>query len=77
MTKRRLLNKKAYDEVMLLKKLLKGDNDDDIYVVSIQVDEHGDEGFIVEHFCLGNHKAIIVGENYTIISKMLIEYLAK
>ena len=76
MTKRRLINKKAYDEMLLLKKLLVSD-DEDIYVVSLQVNDNGNEKFVIDHYCLGKWKAQIVGENYTIISKMIIEYLSK
>ncbi len=76
MTKRRLLNKKAYDEITLLKKLLKGD-EDNVYIASIQVDENGTEGFVVEHYVVGEWKGTIVGENYTMMSKMIIEYLDK
>jgi hypothetical protein len=75
MTKRRLINKKAYDEMLLLQKLAKTD-DHNTYIVSIQVDENGNEGFVINHYCQDNWKATVVGENYTTISKMLIEYLS-
>ena len=75
MTKRRLINKKAYDEILLLKQLLKGDEENK-YVVNIQV-ENGIEGFVIYHYYLEKLKAQIVGENYTVISKMIIGYLSK
>jgi len=76
MTKRRLINKKAYDEMLLLQKLAKsyGENE---YIVSIQIDYDGDESFVIDHSFDGKWKARIVGENYTVISKLLIEYLSR
>ena len=76
MTKRRLINKKAYEELLLLQSLLTtyGDNE---FIVSIQVDENGFEGFAVDHYFEEEWICKIVGENYTVISKMLIEYLSK
>ena len=59
MTKRRLINKKAYDEMLLLKKLTKRDNENN-YVVSIQVDENGNEGFMINHIYRGEFMAEIV-----------------
>ena len=76
MTKRRLINKKAYDEMLLLSKLAKSDGENE-YVVSIQIDYDGDESFVIDHSVDGEWKARIVGENYTTISKILIEYLSK
>lgn len=75
MTKRKLINKKAYDEMVLLKELLKNDLNNE-FEVSIQIDEDGDESFIVDHSVDGKFKARIVGENYTKISKMIIGYLS-
>ena len=74
MTKRRLINKKAYEEMLLLQKLASSD-DEDIYNVSIQISDNNSEEFVIDHYCLGKFKAKIVGENYTIVSKMLIRYL--
>lgn len=76
MTKRRLINIKAYDEMLLLKKLAKDDKDNS-YIASIQIFYDGSEGFVIEHYTNNILKAKIVGENYTIVSKMLIEYLSK
>jgi hypothetical protein len=76
MTKRRLINKKAYDEMLLLKELAKSDLDNE-FEVSIQIDQDGDESFIIEHSIDGKFRARIVGENYTKISKMVIGYLSK
>ena len=75
-TKRRLINKKAYEELLLLQKLARGKNDHQ-YFVSIQVDENGNEGFVIEHYIGMKWIARIVGENYTVVSKMLIDYLNK
>ena len=76
MTKRRLINKIAYDEMILLKKLAVSDQDNR-YEISLQIDENGHEGFVVEHYFQEEWICKIVGENYTIISKMLIDYLSK
>ncbi len=76
MTKRRLLNKKAYDEVLLLQKLVKS-KDEHEYEVSVRVDVDGNESFVIEHFYEDEWIAKIVGENYTVIRKMIIEYLSK
>lgn len=75
MTKRRLINKIAYDEMLLLKKLAKSKGDHE-YVVSIQIDDGNNESFVIDHYFESEWIAKIVGENYTIISKMLIEYLS-
>ena len=76
MTKRRLINKIAYDEMLLLKKLAVIDTENN-YEVSLQMDENGKEGFVIDHFFEEEWICKIVGENYTVISKMLIEYLSK
>lgn len=76
MTKRRLINKIAYDEMLLLKKLVIGDSNNS-YKVSLQIDENGNECFVINHYFEEKWVCEIVGENYTIISKMLIEYLSK
>ena len=76
MTKRRLINKKAYDEILLLKQLLKSD-DWSKYIVSIQVDENDNENFVINHYKNEEWIATIVGEDYTVISKMVIVYLNK
>ena len=76
MTKRRLINKKAYEEMLLLQELLKGDIEN-TYKVSIQVDENNNENFVIDHYKNVEWQATIVGENYTIISKMIIGYLSK
>ena len=76
MTKRRLINKIAYDEMLLLKKLAVGDNENS-YDVSLQIDENGQEGFVIDHYFEEEWICKIVGENYTVVSKMLIEYLSK
>lgn len=76
MTKRKLINKKAYEEMLLLQKLAKND-EDNVFVVSIQVDENGNEGFVIEHYVDCEWESSIVGENYTIASKLLIDYLDK
>lgn len=76
MTKRKLINKKAYDEMLLLKKLAKSDDENE-FEVSIQIDYDGDESFVIDHSIGDEFKARIVGENYTKISKLLIEYLSK
>ena len=76
MTKRRLINKKAYDEMLLLKQLLESD-DWSKYIVSIQVDENDNENFVINHYKNEKWIATIVGEDYTVISKMVIVYLNK
>ena len=76
MTKRRLINKKAYEEILLLKQLLKSDIEN-TYRVSIQVDENDNENFVINHYKNEEWIATIVGENYTIISIMIIGYLSK
>lgn len=76
MTKRRLINKKAYDEMLLLKELAKSDLVNE-FEVSIQIDQDGDESFVIDHSVGGEFKARIVGENYTSISKITIGYLSK
>ena len=76
MTKRRLINKKAFDEMLLLKKLAKSDEENK-YTVSIQINDNGLEEFVIEHYEDDEWISTIVGENYTIISKMLIDYLNK
>jgi len=76
MTKRRLINKKAYEEILLLEELLPGD-ESNAYIVSIQVFHGKTESFVVDHYLNDEIKAQIVGENYTIISKMIIGYLSK
>lgn len=76
MTKRRLINKKAYDEMLLLQKLAKSDEENE-YIISIQIDQDGDESFVIDHSVNGEFKARIVGENYTSISKLVIGYLSK
>ena len=75
MTKRRLINKIAYDEMLLLKKLAV-DNNEHSYQVSLQVNKNGEEQFVVDHYFEEEWIAKIVGENYTVISKMLIGYLS-
>ena len=74
MTKRRLINKLAYDEILLLQKLAKSKENHE-YIVSIQVFENKNEAFVIDHYFEDEWIAKIVGENYTVISKMLIEYL--
>ncbi len=76
MTKRRLINKIAYDEMLLLKKLAKCEGEHE-YVVSIQIDDGDNEAFVIDHYFESEWIGKIVGENYTIISKMLIEYMSK
>ena len=76
MTKRRLINKIAYDEMLLLKKLAVSDNENR-YDISLKIDENGQEGFVIDHYIEEEWICSIVGENYTIVSKMLIEYLSK
>ncbi len=61
---------------MLLQKLVKDDNENK-YVVSIQIDENGNEGFVVDHFFHDEIITTAVAEDYTIMSKMLIDYLSK
>ena len=76
MTKRKLINKLAYDEMLLLKKLAKSEGEHE-YVVSIQIDDRDNESFVIDHYFESEWIGKIVGENYTVISKMLIEYLSK
>ena len=75
MTKRRLINKKAYEEMLLLKELL--DFYDDDFTISIQLNYDDKEMFVVDHFVNEEWKSALVGENYTNISKILISYLSK
>ena len=49
-TKRKLINKKAFDEMMLLKELLDFYNKDE-FVVSIRIDDNNNEVFME---CLWN-----------------------
>ena len=76
MTKRRLINIKAYNELLLLKKLAKSDENNK-YTVSIQVNDNDKEEFVIEHYEDDEWISTIVGENYTVVSKMLIDYLSK
>ena len=73
MTKRRLINKKAYDELLLLQDLLSTVTDNS-FKVSIQVIDEV-EMFVVEHYRdVWIHT--MFGENYTEISKTIIVYLS-
>jgi len=76
MTKRKLINKKAYEEMELLKKLVKND-ELNTFIVSIQIGEDGNELFIIDHYFDDEWTAKIVGENYTEISKRIIRYSSK
>jgi len=76
MTKRRLINKIAYDEMLLLKKLAVGDNENN-YLVSLQVNEDLEEEFVIDHYFEGEWIFKLSGKNYTEISKKLIGYLSK
>ena len=75
MTKRRLLNKKAYEELLLLKKMTSAEKTHE-YIISVQVDYDGKESFIIDQYSDDSLKELtgkIVGENYTAISKLFIE----
>jgi hypothetical protein len=66
MTKRRLINKKAYEEMVLLKEMVKGYGE---YVVSLEIDENGNEGFKIADSTME-----IFGEDYATVSKMFIKH---
>jgi len=74
MTPRRLINKKAYEEMVLLKEfcLTYGE-----FTVGLGLDEENREQFLIEHFVDGQSVALIVGDNYTDVSKMLMNYVTK
>jgi len=76
MTKRRLANKKAYDEIMLLHKLLPNDQDNS-YEIFIEVDRNGYERYVVYHSSKLLGIKMIKGKDYVEISKNIIEYLDK
>lgn len=73
-TKRRLLNKKCYEEVVLLRDFCKQYGQ---FTVRVGLDHDGREQFVIEHFVNGESVAQIVGENYTKVSKMLLNYVTK
>jgi len=76
MTKRKLINKKSHEEMLLLKKLTKNDLVNE-YIISIQIDENDNESFVINHYKDSEWIGTIVGENYTKISKLFITYLDK
>jgi len=72
MTPRRLINKKAYEEMVLLKKFCSTYGE---FTVGLGLDEENREQFLIEHFVEGQSVALIVGDNYTDVSKMLMNYV--
>lgn len=73
-TKRRLANKRAYDEMLVLHQLLIEDEFNE-FKIFIEVDKYGKETYNIEHIVFGEVKKTLIGDNYVEISKKVIEYL--
>lgn len=74
-TQRRLINKKAYDELVLIKKFLeKQDWTNRKYECGLDLDDNLRERFFV-NILEDTSYTVLNGKNYSEITKALMEYL--
>ena len=78
MSERRLINKKAYEEMILLQEFCERYDDEDKgigHYVALSLDEEGKERFTI---LVGRYEVItevLFGKNYAEISKRFMEYI--